>query len=109
MFSKRRIKRLYLLNLWMDVVHTFPNVKYWSETLCFVIPIHMSDLEIKVIYKGPGHGLKKKNMLKFFDEGAKCRSSIQVSYAFPATALIYCSGALWPLEAISFCNHTKLC
>ena len=27
-------KSLYLLNLWMDLVDTFPDVRYWSEILC---------------------------------------------------------------------------
>ena len=38
-------KSLYLLNLWMEEVHTCPDVRYWSEVLCCTIPAHMSDLE----------------------------------------------------------------
>ena len=41
-------KRLYLLNLWMEEVHTCPDVRYWSEVLCCTIPTLMSDLEVKV-------------------------------------------------------------
>ena len=40
-------KRLYLLNLGTEVVHTCPDVRYWSEVLCYIIPTHMSDLEVK--------------------------------------------------------------
>ena len=42
------IKRLYPLNLWMEEVHTYPNVRYWSEVLCCAIQTHMSHLEVKV-------------------------------------------------------------
>ena len=42
-----RVKMLYLLNLWMEVIQTWP-VRYWSEVLCCTIPTHMSDLEVKV-------------------------------------------------------------
>ena len=31
-------KRLYLLNLWMEIVHTFPDVRYWCKVLCFTTP-----------------------------------------------------------------------
>ena len=37
-------ERLYLLNLWMEVVHTCPDVRYWSEVLCCTIPSYMSGL-----------------------------------------------------------------
>ena len=40
---------LYLLNLWMEVDHTCPDVRYWSEVLCCTIPTHMNDLEVKVM------------------------------------------------------------
>ena len=33
-------KRLYFLNLWMEVVHTCPDVTYWSEVLCCTTPTH---------------------------------------------------------------------
>ena len=33
-------KRLYVLNLWMEVVYTCPDVRYWSEILCCTIPTH---------------------------------------------------------------------
>ena len=39
-------KRLYLLNLWMEVIHTCPDVRYWSEVLCCTISTHISDLEV---------------------------------------------------------------
>ena len=32
----------------MEVVHTCPDVRYWSEVPCCTIPTHMSDLEVKV-------------------------------------------------------------
>ena len=28
------VKRLYLLHLWMEIVHTCPDVRYWSEVIC---------------------------------------------------------------------------
>ena len=40
-------KRLYLLKLWIEVVHTCPDIRYWSESLCCTkIPFHMSDLDV---------------------------------------------------------------
>ena len=47
-FSKRRVKRLYLLNRSMEVSHTCPGARYWSEVLCYTILTHMSDPEVKV-------------------------------------------------------------
>ena len=63
-------KRLYLLNLWMEVVLSCPDVRYWSEVseseyftgdtsvhspvLNCTISTHISDLEVKVA------GLEKK-------------------------------------------------
>ena len=41
-------KRLYVLNLWMEVGYTCPFVRYWSEVLCFTIPTHMNDLEVNI-------------------------------------------------------------
>ena len=41
-------KRLYLLNLWIEVAHTSPDVICWSEVLCCAISAYMSDLEVKV-------------------------------------------------------------
>ena len=43
------VKRLYLLNFWMEVVHPCTDVRYWSEILCCTIPTYMSDLEVKVM------------------------------------------------------------
>ena len=45
-FLVKIFKVLYLLNLWMDLVDTLPDVRYWSEVLCCTITT--SDLEIKV-------------------------------------------------------------
>ena len=39
---------LYLLNPLMELVDTFPDVRYWSEVLCCTITTHMGDLEVKV-------------------------------------------------------------
>ena len=41
-------KSLYLLNLWMDLVDTLPDVRYWSEVLCCTIMTHVGDLKVKV-------------------------------------------------------------
>ena len=46
--SVKVFKRLYLLNPWMEEVHTCPDVSYWFEALCCTIPMHMSDLLVKV-------------------------------------------------------------
>ena len=42
-------KRLYLLNLWMEVIHICPDVTYWLGVLCFTILTNPSDLEVKVM------------------------------------------------------------
>ena len=47
-FLVKVFKSLYLLNLWMDLVDTLPNVKYWPEVLYCTITTHFSDLEVKV-------------------------------------------------------------
>ena len=44
-----RVKRLYLLNLWMVVVDTGPDIRYWSEVLCHTVQTHISDLKVKVM------------------------------------------------------------
>ena len=49
-FLVKVFKRLYLLNLWMEVDHTCPDVRYWSEIVCCTIPMH----------SGQGHRLRKK-------------------------------------------------
>ena len=41
------------------VVHTCPDIKYWSEVLCCTIPTHMSELEVK------GEDLEKKYVKVF--------------------------------------------
>ena len=45
----QKVKRLYLQNFWMEVVHPCPDVRYWSEILCCAIPTYMSDLEVRVM------------------------------------------------------------
>ena len=47
-FLVKVLKSLYLLNPWMDLVDTLPDVRYWSEVLCYTIMTHISDLEVKV-------------------------------------------------------------
>ena len=47
-FLVKVFKSLYLLNLWMDLVDTLPDVRYWSEVLCCTIMTHIGDLEVKV-------------------------------------------------------------
>ena len=39
---------LYLLNPWMDLVDTLPDVRYWSEVLSWTITTHISDLDVNV-------------------------------------------------------------
>ena len=46
-FLVKVFKSLYLLNPWMDLVDTLPDVRYWSEVLCCTITTHISDLEVK--------------------------------------------------------------
>ena len=31
----------------IDLLDTLPDVRYWSEVLCYVITTHFSDLEVK--------------------------------------------------------------
>ena len=42
---------LGVMNMWMDLVDSMPvaTCRYWSEVLCFAIPTHVSDLEVKVM------------------------------------------------------------
>ena len=47
-FLVKVFKSLYLLNPWMDLVGTLPNVRFWSEVLCCTITTHIGDLEVKV-------------------------------------------------------------
>ena len=46
-FFVKVFKSLYLLNPRMDLVDTLPDVRYWSEVLCYTITTHISDLEVK--------------------------------------------------------------
>ena len=48
-FLDNFFKSLYLLNLWMDLVDTLPDVRYWSEVLCCTITTHIGDTEVKVM------------------------------------------------------------
>ena len=41
-------KSLHLLNLWIDLVDTLPDVRYWSEVLRCTIMTHICDLQVKV-------------------------------------------------------------
>ena len=47
-FLIKVFKSLDLLNLWMDLVDTLPDVRYWSEVLCCTIMTHIGDLQVKV-------------------------------------------------------------
>ena len=47
-FLAKVFKSLYLLNPWMELVETLPDVRYWSEVLCCTIMTHIIDLEVKV-------------------------------------------------------------
>ena len=66
-----RVKRLYLLNLGMEVVHTCSDVRYWFEVLCCTIPTHINDLEVKVMVVMD----RKKKLIKFLET-----RGIQASY-----------------------------
>ena len=48
-FLVKVFKSLYLLNPWMDLVDTLPDVSYWPKVLCCTITTHISDLEVKVM------------------------------------------------------------
>ena len=48
-FLVKVFKSMYLLNLWMDLVDTLSDVRYWSEVLCCNITTHIGDLEVKVM------------------------------------------------------------
>ena len=43
-FFVKVFKSLYLLNPWMDLVDTLPDISYWFEVLCCTITTHISDL-----------------------------------------------------------------
>ena len=47
-FLVKVFKSLYLLNPWMDLADTLPDVGYWSEVLCCIIMTHIGDPEVKV-------------------------------------------------------------
>ena len=46
-FLVKVFKSLYLLNPMIDLLDTLPDVRYWSEVLCYTITTHISDLEVK--------------------------------------------------------------
>ena len=48
-FLVKVFKNLYLLNPWMNLFDTLPDVRYWSEVLCCTIMTHITDLEVKVM------------------------------------------------------------
>ena len=33
----------------MDLIDTLPDIRYWSEVLCYTITTHISDFEVKVM------------------------------------------------------------
>ena len=47
-FLVKVFKSLYLLNPWMGLVDTLPDVRYWSEVLCCTLTTHIGHLEVKV-------------------------------------------------------------
>ena len=47
-FLVKVFKSLYPLNMWIDLIDTLPDVRYWSEVLCCTITTHIGDLEVKV-------------------------------------------------------------
>ena len=47
-FLVKVFKSLYLLNPWMNLVDTLPDVRNWSEVSCCNISTHINDLEVKV-------------------------------------------------------------
>ena len=46
-FLVKVFKSLYVLHLWMNLVDTLPDVRYWSEVLCCTITTHIGHLEVK--------------------------------------------------------------
>ena len=42
----QNVKRQYLMNLWMDLVDTLPDVRYWSEVLCCTTQTHFDDFDM---------------------------------------------------------------
>ena len=47
-FLVKVFKSLYLLNPWMDLVGTLPDIRYWSENLCCTITTYIGHPEVKV-------------------------------------------------------------
>ena len=47
-FLVKVFNSLYLLNPWMDLVDTLPDVRYWSDSLCYTILTYIGHLEVKV-------------------------------------------------------------
>ena len=47
-FLVKVFKSLFLLNPWMDLVDTLPDVRYWSEVLCYTIMTYIGDIKVKV-------------------------------------------------------------
>ena len=48
-FLVKVFKSLYLLNpmIHVDLLDTLPDVRYWSEVLCYTITTHIGDLKVK--------------------------------------------------------------
>ena len=63
--------RLYVLNLWMEVVYTCPDVRYWSEILCCTIPTHE--------WPWGQWTQKKKNLVEVFTGKALFRQATLLS------------------------------
>ena len=40
----------------MDLCDTLPDVRYWSEVLCYTITTHIGDLEVKLKFLVKGFG-----------------------------------------------------
>ena len=70
----------------MEVVHTCPDVRQWSEVLCSTIPTHISDLEVEV----------KDFMLKSLVKMFRCKAQFRLATR-PVTPLI--------LDIIEFQNN----
>ena len=66
----------------MEVIHTCPNVRYWSEVLYCTVLTHMNDVEVKAV------DLEKK-LFKFLVKvfRGSCKS-VSGELCCPSTALI---------------------
>ena len=94
-------KRLCLLNLWMEVVHTCPDVGYWSEVLCCIITTHMSDHGVKVT------DLEKKICL-YLNLSVR-QNVIQASCVVLRQLLFFVSKSIVLDKALFFCSLGDNC